>query len=1027
MWTKTSRHHFIIFSLLCVFFAAKAAHSAPISLANRVALVWNTHDGLPQDHVKSILQARDGYIWVATQDGAARFDGKQFTTYDTGRTPGLATNNIEQLLEDGDGNLWACGEGGISRFHDGVAENLTPPVTGRGDLNIRCLLDPSGHLWAERYGDYYTVSGNSLHVAVDSSIIDRRSRTAWAPGVANSLWVGTRQGAVIEVRDGAIRRFQLPGVSRNAVLSLQCAPNGAVWVGSEQGMFLIQDGAIRRIAGQPAGASPATIVSDGTMVWGLRNGRLYQIRDEQATLCADFPETNIQSIGVNADGSLFCRYHSKEAGADCVALFIHGAFLSQTLTGRISGAAICALSDRAGNIWIGMDHGLACLRDRNCRTFGPESGLPSRLPAGILFSDLGGRLWAANDYGIYSYSGGTSGSFRLVAPDKGPIITLGETPNGDMLAFCGGRVKKLEGSSLTDVSDRYGLSALGYASTMAIARDGTVWVSGEKGFTRTKDGQTTFIANPARRVWYFSSYVDQSGRLWASAKDGLYCVSGDSFRIYHNGDGVPGVIIISICETANGTLWFGHWGGGLTRFQNGVFRHIGVREGLYSDGVYQILEDGDRDTGKNLWIGSSKGIFRASLQDLNAAMDGRLSTLRCYPYGPDDGAFASQCIAGRQPSACRTWDGCMWFSAIEGVVRVNPNDLDTAPAPILMDQILINGQPYPGEKPAAAPPGDGNVELHFTALDYRNPSHLRFQYRLDGLDSGWREGDSSRTAFYTNLPPGRYRFFVQCTNTESGWTGANAFTFTLRPHYYQTVAFKAAAAFLVLGILFGASFLRLEQLRRRNLMLQDIQDLLEARNEALTASQNELMATQQALEEANARLYAQATTDGLTGLTNHRAFREQLEREWQMKERDGLPLSLLLIDVDHFKPYNDTYGHPAGDEILIAVARLLHESARDTDTVARYGGEEFVIILHRTDAENAFLVAERFRLTIAEALWPNRPITVSIGASTTAADITTQAGLIAAADIALYWSKEHGRNRVMHVSEIIPDARSLGA
>jgi diguanylate cyclase (GGDEF)-like protein len=1027
MWTKTSILRYLILSLACLFFAAGAGICAPISLSNRVALVWNTHDGLPQDRVKSILQARDGYIWVATQDGVAKFDGKQFTTYDTGNTPGLATNNIEQMREDGAGDLWVSGEGGISRFHNGVAKDFTPPTAAAGNLSVVCQISPTGQLWAEHDRNFYNVHGDALTLAEPSSILGGAVMTSWCPGLGGALWLGTREGAILEVRDGAVRHYQMPDASQNAVVSLQCDNAGTVWIGTEAGMAFIKNQTLHRVIGQPSQPSFTSIVCDAAKIWGLRGGRLYEIVDGRAAPSADFPETHIQAISLDAAGHLICRYMAEKNSGERVALLVHGAFLYQPVSSRIAGAAVCALSDHAGNIWIGTDEGLSCLRDRNGRTFTPTNGLPPQ-PITTLFTDLGGRLWAVNNkFGLYNYSGGSSGAFRRIASDSAPITTLAETPDGDMLALCGGRVKKLDGGRLTDVSAKYGLAPNRVASTMTVTHDGVVWLGVWDKFWRTQAGKTVAVANPSGGSWFFTSYVDRLGRLWATTREGLYCVDGDSVRVYRSADGVRGVIIISICETTDGSLWFGHWGGGLTRFRGKVFRHIDMRQGLYSDGVYQILQDGNADSGKNLWIGSSKGIFRVSLRDLNDVMDGRQSLIRCYPYGPADGAFVSQCVAGQQPSASRTLDGCLWFSALEGIVRINPNDLDTTPAKVLVDQALVDGRLYATEKPATAPPGDGDVAIHFTALDYRNPSHLRFEYQLQGFDSSWREGDNSRTAFYTNLPPGRYHFVVRCINTESGWSGRESFAFTLRPYYYQTLVFKAMLTALVLGLLFGATFLQLERLRRRNSSLQKIQDLLEARNEALTASQNELMATQQALKEANARLYAQATTDGLTGLTNHRAFREQLEREWQMKERSGMPLSLLLIDVDNFKSYNDTYGHPAGDEILIAVARLLHESARDTDTVARYGGEEFVIILHGADAENAFLVAERYRATIADALWPNRPITVSIGASTTSSDINTQATLIAASDVALYWSKEHGRNRVMHISEIVPDARSFGA
>lgn len=169
-----------------------------------------------------------------------------------------------------------------------------------------------------------------------------------------------------------------------------------------------------------------------------------------------------------------------------------------------------------------------------------------------------------------------------------------------------------------------------------------------------------------------------------------------------------------------------------------------------------------------------------------------------------------------------------------------------------------------------------------------------------------------------------------------------------------------------------------------------------------------------ALEEANARLELLAVTDGLTGLWNHRRFREELELRYSEHRRLGHSFSVMMIDVDHFKQYNDTFGHPAGDTVLKEVAQVLRQTCRGHESVARYGGEEFAIVLTATTAEQAYLAAERYRKAIAEHEWPNRPITVSIGVASTESDLDGPNELLANADASLYRSKQDGRNRATH-------------
>lgn len=166
------------------------------------------------------------------------------------------------------------------------------------------------------------------------------------------------------------------------------------------------------------------------------------------------------------------------------------------------------------------------------------------------------------------------------------------------------------------------------------------------------------------------------------------------------------------------------------------------------------------------------------------------------------------------------------------------------------------------------------------------------------------------------------------------------------------------------------------------------------------------------LIKANAALEALATTDGLTGLKNHRAFQERLREECHRAARYRTPLSVVLLDVDRFKQYNDTFGHPAGDAVLNRVARILEGVIRECDLVARYGGEEFVYILPQTDLDSAYTVAERCRARIEAAAWDLRPITASLGVAALDLDHADAADLVARADAALYAAKTRGRNRV---------------
>jgi len=198
---------------------------------------------------------------------------------------------------------------------------------------------------------------------------------------------------------------------------------------------------------------------------------------------------------------------------------------------------------------------------------------------------------------------------------------------------------------------------------------------------------------------------------------------------------------------------------------------------------------------------------------------------------------------------------------------------------------------------------------------------------------------------------------------------------------------------------------------RQNKQLIATQAELHERNQQLRERQEELRVANEKLEEL-------ATTDGLTGLKNHRTFKTRLKEEYNRAARYGEPLSMLMLDVDKFKPFNDTFGHPAGDDVLRQVSRLLEEATRNTDLVARYGGEEFVVLLPYTEHEAALGLAERVRASIEEADWDKRAITVSIGVGTAKKHLASVEDFVSLTDEALYHSKLTGRNRVTHFDEL---------
>ncbi len=352
-------------------------------------------------------------------------------------------------------------------------------------------------------------------------------------------------------------------------------------------------------------------------------------------------------------------------------------------------------------------------------------------------------------------------------------------------------------------------------------------------------------------------------------------------------------------------------------------------------------------------------------------------------------------------------DGRLFFPTIEGLVMIDPERMhaNRIPPPVVLEQVRANDEPVPLAASLDFPPDRESFEFHYTGPSLAVPERVRFRYKVEGLDRDWVEAGSRRVAYYTRIPPGRYRFVVTAANEDGVWNeGGVSVAFRLQPHFWRTGWFFALTA--VAG---GASGLFGYRLRVRQ---------LHKREELLVRLVEER--TRQ-LEEANSTLERLSQLDGLTGVANRRRFDYVLDAEWRRGCRTGAPLSLVLLDIDAFKAFNDTYGHLRGDECLRQVAGALAGAlGRAGDLVARYGGEEFAALLSGVGSEEASNVAERLRANVQALRVPhgNSPaagvVTISGGVATlTPTERGDSAALVAAADQALYEAKRRGRNRVV--------------
>jgi signal transduction histidine kinase/streptogramin lyase len=366
-------------------------------------------------------------------------------------------------------------------------------------------------------------------------------------------------------------------------------------------------------------------------------------------------------------------------------------------------------------------------------------------------------------------------------------------------------------------------------------RSGNLWIGTRGGLTRLRgehfDVYTT--ANGLPNDFVGTIYEDGQGNIWVGTLGGLSKFKDEKFTNYTTREGLSSDVVTSLQEDADGALWVGTSGGGLNRLKQGKFVAYTTRNGLPDDVIYSILID----RRNNLWLSSNKGVFRVNKKDLEDFANGTIGSVTPVLYGTADGMITRECSGGGHPAAWRSADGKLWFATIRGLAMIDPEKmkLNDQPPPVAIEEIRVDDESISPAQIIELGPGKSRLDFYYTALSFVAPEKVRFKYKLEGFNSDWVDGGARRVAYYTNLPPGRYKFRVIASNNDGVWnyTGA-VFDLYLKPHYYQTYWFYALCSLILAVIVWQLYRFRLKQvesqfaavLAERNRIAREIHDNL---------------------------------------------------------------------------------------------------------------------------------------------------------------------------------------------------------
>lgn len=946
---------FLTFGYLAVFLLILAPNCLAAWPAEDYSTrIWRSDEGLPHNLVRSLAQTADGYLWIGTFAGLARFDGVHFETFDSRNTPALKNPNVSALLTDHEDTLWIGTYGnGLIRLKGGKFSHIGPEDGLVGDEIMTLLEAADGTIWiGTTAGVSHWSNGKFTNYTIKDGLTSEIVRCILQDHKGD-IWIATGFG-LNRIRGHIMDSFTVTnGLPHKSVRGLMEDKDGRLWIGSDVGL-LCYDG---------------------------KHFRLYNAAD-------GLPDGFIQTICQDAHGTLWAGTYSG------LFYFQNGKFHELTSADQEPFDLINFIfADRENTIWAGSREGLIRIIPKRFATITKRDGLSNNNVLSVE-EDHSGNIW------IGTWGGGldelTGHTVKNFSQKNGfplqLILSTCETRDGSMWvgADYDEGLARIKGHSVTHYTWKDGL----FNAAVRVLREdheGNLWIGTSAGLNRLSNGKFTSynvtnsnLAGPIVR----DLCVDHLDRLWVGTEDGLSLRQGERFTNFTTESGLSSAVVLSLCEDKNGDIWIGTSGGGLNRLHNGHFSSYGSAEGLPSDYAFEMTED---DSG-NIWVSSYRGVYRARKSDFDAFDQHQISSINSAYYGRQDGLLGIVCNCTSQPSVWKCRDGRILFPTTKGFISLNSQvPLNLKPPPVRIEQLVAEGRTMDLVAPSftnansislamrdgaiEVPPGWSHLEIVYTALSLQMAEKNVFKYRLDGIDKDWIDAGQRRVAYYNNVPPGSYRFHVKACNNDGIWNETPAeLAINVLPHFWNTAWFQSLVVLCLGGALaLTVRYVSTRKLRRKLVTLQnlhlieqerariarDIHDDLGARLTQITLLSDQSQKAQQEEARASARKISAAardlaqaldeivwavnprhdTLEGLVEYLTHFAddFLEDTPVHSRIKVPDQLPSSAIPAEARH--------------QFFLAFKEALHNAVKhgsasqiEIDLAAKNGRFEVILV-----------------------------------------------------------------------------------
>ncbi|MEO0436252.1 MAG: diguanylate cyclase [Pseudomonadota bacterium] len=928
---------------------------------------FGRESGLPSDTVWVVREGPNGYLWIGTRGGLVRFDGARFSVFNRQSHPAFSANEVRDLEWTPNGELWiATYGGGAMLMRDGEFQSISSADGLAGDVVYDIHRASDGALW------FATGSGVSR--------FDGQEMRSWR---------------------------EEDGLASPQVFKIASDKNETLWFGGLTGGLSVFDGREMRALRTNTELDSTVIISLSLdpmlgVIAGTTAGNVYQVLASGEAQLVKRDDEDIIDVSLrDRDGNLWLGTYdnglwrtNRETGRDRIPL-----------TANMQSPVIVGLlEDRRGSLWVSSANGLFRVRDTPFLQLGVKEGLADKTT--VVTSSPDGTLWVGTERsGIFKVAPSGQVEQQPFLRDQS-ISSLLVSRSGDLwVGSFGGGAFIVRDEQVTPLGSAEGLSS-DYIFAIQETRQGNILLASDLAVDSWNplSAQLESVFTEADGAVIRNIHQARDGSIWLGGNGGLYRFQNGEHRYWGEAEGLPSSVVSQVYEDERGVFWIAVRDGGLVRIGDGKLFSYKSEQGLPQLSSYAILEDRSR----SLYISGSGGLLKVSRDELDAVALGKKVAVHVQRFDEAKGLRFTQFSGGFQPSSWTTPDNRLWFVTNLGLISFRASDLLTsAPQPhSFVEAVRVNGEELALSDAIDVPASMQSLEIDYSAPELAEPDAIAFRYSIN--DGAWLDAGPRRTAYFTSLPAGAVTFRVQAKLGDGSFSIPGDETATLNlyrlPRWYETTwSVLAALALLVLAM----TLVQRVFSSRARVREAQLRQLVDQRTEEL--------------REALVRVEANARIDSLTGIANRRHMEEQLRSVWNMARRSGVPVSVIMLDIDRFKQYNDSLGHNAGDECLRKIANAISGNLlREHDMVARYGGEEFLVVLYDSDEEGVVRAAERILEGVRALKLPHPEsdihgfVTVSLGYAT--ADVTEVEDphkLVQQADLALYGAKRTGRNRAL--------------